>query len=253
MSDPNSFDGPVVAPADDKRRGLGRNTGERVAATPRVANSGGAGGFPLALIIVLALTIVGGGAMGYVLSEQLGTAQAELVTATERIRRLEEELNITGSTMSESDAKAQEQIEFWETETRKLWDMTKGNRSKIDDTAKDVDAVERSLRTLRTAADNMQASVTRLEKGLATTQALTTQVNDVSGALQDVTRNHRELTDRVNAVDQSSRALKASIDKRIGEQEQAVAAFDSFRRQMNSRINTMANDIAALKGTPAPN
>ena len=70
-------------------------------------------------------------------------------------------------------------------------------------------------------------------------------------SIRGLAASNRELIDKVNAADQTARALRASLERRVRENEEAVAAIDKFRQQLNRTISNLQGEVAALKAAQA--
>ncbi len=54
--------------------------------------------------------------------------------------------------------------------------------------------------------------------------------------MQRMVAGQRDLTDKVNVAQQSVSALQSGLAGRVSENEQAVAAIDAYRLQLNARL-----------------
>jgi DNA repair exonuclease SbcCD ATPase subunit len=216
------------------------------AAAPAAARTGPA--FPIPLIVVLGLIVAGGGWFGYVQHQQLTLAEAELSNSAARIKRLEEELNITGSTLSETSSATEEKISAQASETKKLQDSTDRNRNAINETRRALGRTDQALKATADRATALEALTAQQAKELEQQRALLARANE---SIRGLAASNRELVDKVNAADQTARALRASLERRVRENEEAVAAIDKFRQQLNRTISNLQGEVAALKAAQA--
>ncbi len=231
----------------DARRDI-RPSVARAASAP-ISPERAAAPVPIAIIVVLALIIIGGLGFAYVQTQQLKLANAQLTNAAERIKRLEEELNITGSTLSETSTAATQKISAQEAETRKLSDSSTRNRNAINETRRALGKTDTALGAVAGRAAALEALSAQHGKELEQQRALVARANE---SIRNLTAANRELVDKVNATDQSARALRASLERRMRENEEAIVAVDKFRQQVNRSMSALTTDVAALRAAAAP-
>lgn len=237
-------DDPVGAPRRDARRPVER-VNPAVQREPRSAKAPQGSGPGLGVIVILGLIVIIGGGLGYVLNQQLQLANAQVVAASERIRKLEEQLNVTGSTLSETSEKAAERISSGENTMGKLGDTLNRTRTIADENRRLIGRLDASLKALSDGVKALDALAAVQGKSLAQQQTVLARVAD---NLRDVTGTNRDLQDKINAAEQSVRAVRAGVERRVAANEQAISAIDAYRKQTNRTLTTLAADIAALKG-----
>ena len=251
----------AASPDDDPERREARREARRDAApaparaAPAAAHAAGNAArerngpaFPIPLIVVLGLIVIGGGWFGYVQHQQLTMAEAELSNSAARIKRLETELNITGSTLSETSSATEEKISAQASETKRLQDNTDRNRNAINDTRKALGRTDQVLKATSDRAAALEALAAQQGKELEQQRALLARANE---SIRSLAASNRDLIDKVNAADQTARALRASLERRVRENEEAIAAVDKFRQQVNRSIGNLSSEVAALKAAAA--
>ncbi|MDZ7825139.1 MAG: hypothetical protein U5R48_02740 [Gammaproteobacteria bacterium] len=133
MNDRNgdNLDGlPSIAPSRDDietRRSSRRGDGAPARTAP--ATTG------VVMNVVLAVLIAGLTACGWFLVTQndaLEQARSERAAAEERLARIEDRLSMTDQALDETESQTQSQIDFWESEIRKLWDVTNKRNRELD-------------------------------------------------------------------------------------------------------------------------
>ena len=234
-------------PVGDQRRDTRRTGAPEPAARrePRAAAAAVGAGPGIGTIVILGLIIIVGGALGYVLKQQLQLANTQLFAATDRIRKLEDQLNVTGSTLNETSEKAAERIRSGETAMSRLADSLNRTRATTDEHRRMLVRVDGVLKALTDNVNGLNATAAAQTKSLAQHQALLAKTAD---NLRDVTSTNRELQDKINAAEQNVRAVRAGVERRVAENEQAISAIDAFRKQTNRTLTTLSADVAALKG-----
>ena len=236
MADPGS----ISASRDDG------GSGQRRPREPRKdqRESGGAG-FGTWLMIVLLLA--GLGIAGWFILNQhqlLQAAAAEQASASDRIAVLEDRLRATDEVMSDTGADTREQLGFWESEIRKVWDIAyrdnrkwiKENQALLATHTDTLGSVTGQLSTLSeqlaTQSEALEATELALKK-LDTLGALSAQVSGIERAQAELSGQLTEL----NAQ---------GLTERILRNEQAVNAIDAYRVQLNSRLNDLRDRLDAM-------
>ena len=240
-----SPDSPSIAavPEDAHRRSP--------AASRRRGGSGDRGGRMVGFTLVLALLAAGLAVAGWFLVNQhrlLTEEQGRLADADRRIVALEERLRMTDQVMSETAGETDEQINFWESEIRKLWTVSnERNKKWIQDNQKLLRSQKATIQTLEATDKSLKSTVARHQNALGRQEEVADQLASIELQLQRVLRGQRDLVDKVNATAQTV----SGMDGSIGEHEQAIAAIDSYRRQFNTRLIDIERRLDALQPRPS--
>jgi len=209
----------------------------------------------MGLYLVLAVLVAGLVLAGWFIANQhqlLAQEGAALASAEERIARLEDRLRVTDEALTETGQTTSEQINFWESEIRKLWAVTNDrNRKWIKDNEAAIAKLDKTVATMEAADRDIKGTLGRHESAFAKQQSLVDQLTGMEVQLQQVLRSQRELVDRVNAAQQSVAGLQSSLANRVRENEQAVKAIDAYRLQLNSRLADIERRLSALAGAAA--
>ena len=241
MSDHNTTS--IAAAPDDARRRPVSN---------RRRSGGDGGGKSVFVNLVLAVLAAGLGAAGWFIANQhrlLTEEQARAGEADRRLQVLEERARMTDQVVSETGAETDEQLDFWESEVRKLWAVAnERNKGWIEDNQKQLRAQNSSIDSLQGSSKSLKSMVDRHEQALNQQQDLVDQLTSVELQLQQLIRGQRDLVDRVNA---NSRTL-ASLGGQVEEHDQAIAAIDSYRRQINNRLAQIDDRLAQIDDRSAP-
>lgn len=237
----------IAANPDDAggyRRGTRRSRG----------SSGGQGSRMLGTNLIMAVLVAGLVVAGWFIANQhqmLKAEQAALVSASERIAVLEDRLRVTDEAMTETGQDTQEQLGFWESEIRKLWAISnERNRKWIKANKAGVGQVKKSLASVETSVRDLNSAVGRHETAFAQQQAIIDQLASVELQLQQMVSSQRDLVDKVNESRQSVASLQSGLAGRVADNEQAVAAIDAYRLQLNNRIAALERRLDNV-GTPA--
>jgi chromosome segregation ATPase len=216
---------------------------------------GGDGGGSSRLMgnLLLAILVAGLMVAGWFIAEQYQSLQAEaeaLADARARIDVLEDRLRVTDEALTETGATTNEQINFWESEIRKLWAVSNDrNKQWIEDNQKSISALQQSLTGLEATTRDIRGTLGRHESAFARQQEVVDQLTAMEVQLQQIVRSQRDLVDRVNAASQSVASLNSGLANRVKETEEAVAAIDAYRLQLNSRLADLERRVNSLSGS----
>lgn len=236
--------GAIAADPGRAHRGSRRSRGR---------DSSGGGPLLYAVTTLLVIGLAGAGWFIFAQQEQLQRTTAALSSAEQRIARLEDRLRLTDETLSEADADTSKQLSFWESEIRKLWDIgnkrnrgwIEANRDSLGKVAANLDSAEADLAGLKSAVARLDASVGRQQEVADRVMALDT-------SLQRLVRQQRDLVDKVNAASQIAAGLKAGLEARVRENEQAIGAFDAQRAQLSADIRALRIAVEDRAPQPGP-
>ena len=236
-----------TAPDDARRRPA---SGGR----PRSGGNGRGGGRSITINLVVAALVAGLGVAGWFIANQhrlLVQEQSKVAEADSRLRALEERLRMTDQVMSETGAETEEEINFWESEVRKLWAVAnERNKKWIQDNQKLLQTQKAAIASLQSSDRALKSAVDNHDKAFNQQQALIDQLASIELQLQQVLRSQRDLVDRVNAATQTA----AVSSSRVTENEQAIAAIDAYRVQVNTRLSNIESRLrsSAPRREPTP-
>ncbi len=245
MPEPSSAPSISTAPDDARRRPAS-------GARPRPGGNGRGGGRSIFINLVVAALVAGLSVAGWFIANQhqlLVEEQRNAAEADGRLRALEDRLRMTDQVMSETEAETDEEINFWESEVRKLWAVAnERNRNWIQDNQKLLQTQKANIASLQSSDRTLKSAVDRHDKAFNQQQVLIDQLASIELQLQQVLRGQRDLVDRVNAITQTAAASKS----RVAENEQAIAAIDAYRVQVNTRLSSIESQLRSLAARPAP-
>ena len=205
----------------------------------------------VAFSLVLAVLAVGLAVAGWFIANQhqlLTAEQERLARANTRIEALEERLRMTDEVMSEAGVQTGEQFNLWESEIRKLWDISnKRNKKWIQDNQRLLNTQKTTIQSLEATDKSLKSTVARHEKALGRQDEVADQLASIELQLQRVLRGQRDLVDKVNTAVQTVAGVNSSVQ----EHEQAIAAIDSYRRQFNTRLVDIEQRLDALRTGPS--
>lgn len=234
---------PTIAPSQDDI--ASRRTSRRAEPVSARSRSSAAG---VVTNLVLALLIAGLTACGWFIATQndaLADARLERDQSVARLERIERRLSLTDEALSQTDAETQDQLQFWESEIRKLWDVSnKRNREWIEANQAAVAKLQTALEAQNRTLGEVRAQATDLRSAIGTQDAILEQITLLDRRASDLLRQQRTLTDSVNSLDQTT----AALDRRVDENEEAVQAIDAFRRDTIGRMTRLQERVDASSG-----
>jgi chromosome segregation ATPase len=238
----------AIAPSPEDAAGRRR---PGAAARRRPPEGGGGSRFLSTTVLVV---LIGGLAVaGWFIAQQFQMIRAEqqaLADARSRIEVLEDRLRVTDEALTERGQSTSEQINFWESEIRKLWAVTnERNRKWIEDNQKAIADLKGSLTQIQSTSRELQGTLGRHESAFKDQQRLIDEINSIQMQIQQVSRSQRDLVDKVNSAQQTVAQLRAGLAGRVEQTEQAVAAIDAYRLQLNSRLADIERRLSNLSGS----
>jgi chromosome segregation ATPase len=201
--------------------------------------------------ILLALMIAGFGIGGWFVfnqQQELLASERERAQTEDRLRHLEARLRATDETMTEAGADTDEQLNFWESEIRKVWDIAnKRNKKWIQDNQAAVASHQSTLNSVESSLADLRSAVSRNDTKLQQQGELIERLADVQEQVRTLVRQHRDLVDSVNTSRQVIATLKASLEPRVEKIEEAISAIDGSRRQTGAQWNRLRDRIEELE------
>ncbi len=222
----------------------------------RPGNGGGGAAKLIGLNFVVVLLVAGLVLAGWFIANQqqmLQAEQARVNQASERIQKLEDRLIATDSALSQGGQDTQEKIGFWESEIRKLWNISnERNRKWIKDNERNVGKLTKTLNGIEASNRDLKASVGRHESAFDKQQALVDQLTSLELQMQQIVRGQRDLVDKVNSATQSVSSMRANIAGKIDDNSEAVQSMDAFRVAINSRLADLERRLNSVPGAAGP-
>ena len=244
--DPSTSGGGISADPGDNRY---RSSGGSVSSGGRPQRGGsGGGGRGVGVSIVLAILIAGLAGAGWFIANQhqlIGEQQNALDQADGRLRQLEDRLRMTDEALSDTGDETKEQINFWESEIRKLWAVSnERNKKWIEDNKAGITKQGKDIASVTAAQRTMKSAVDRHDQAFKQQQDIIDQLASVELQFQQLLSSQRDLVDKVNALQQQVSSVKSDIAGRVAENEQAITAIDAYRRQINNRLNDLERRLS---------
>ncbi len=188
------------------------------------------GGSSLLFISLLGLINLGGLViLGLWFFNASGYQQETGQSFVQRISFLEEEISSMKAVNEESIDSLEEQTKFIDKEIRKLWDLSnKRNR-------KNIDSLTIQLTEVKTSFEKLFKSNNSI---LAKQRARALEI----AKLEKVQADLKIKLTNLNALSESS-----DISEKLKSQEEAIAAFDAYRKQVNRALLELEEKLDKLQ------
>jgi len=232
------------------------------------ASHGGGGGWMIACLVLVVLIAV----MGVWFQKQMTVLQAQMderiSESSQELGNLQSRLSATDESLNQSSDKLLDtvrvhgkKLEENNTEIRKLWDLSnKRNRADIAEQSKKLTALSATLNEVKKAQAGVDGKLQGINKDTA---ALKKQVDSAVAAVNKSSEQWQTrisqmqtqvdvLAENINQLESQQQSLKnglakvekgqaglAALKDRLDETEAAIAAFDSYRLQVNSRLDKL--------------
>ena len=188
------------------------------------------GGSSLLFVSLLGLINFGGLLiLGLWFFNSSGYQQEAGQSFVERISFLEEEIDSMKSVNEETLDSLEEKTKFIDKEIRKLWDLSnKRNRKNIDSLTTQINEIKESYKELSKSTNSI----------LAKQRARGLEIARLEKVLSDL----KTKLSNLNTFDENS-----DIAEKLGSQQEAIAAFDAFRVQMNRALIEIEEKLNELQ------
>jgi chromosome segregation ATPase len=230
-----------------------RRSGKSGSSGRRRSGSSSGGGKMIGVNLILACLVAGIVIAGWFIANQhqLLTAEKKALDEAEvRIAVLEDRLMVTDEAMSASEEDTEQKIGFWETEIRKLWAVSNDrNRKWIKDNEAALTKLLKTLNAIESSNRQLATSVGRHEGAFKQQQTIIDQLTGMEISIQQLANTQRDIVDKVNKASQTVSSLRAGLASRVTENEQAVAAIDAYRIQVNSRLANIERRLETIGGS----
>ncbi len=217
---------------------------DRIGDVPKVAgdSGGGGGGGSAGWLVWLVIVVLLGGV--YYLYQQLDVARAQLTLDQQRILRLEKQINITDESVTESSDQMQKQVQFLDTEIRKLWDnVWKKHKAELAGHDQRLAALEKSLKA-------SQGELSQTRQQLQSDREQLSALKQQLAKAQSATAANSKRIDELRKNGQLA-AEVARLEQRVAANEEWLASVNAFRRQINGDITALRESISRHHSAPA--
>ena len=222
-------------------------------ARPRgaAARAPGGGGGGLLGRLVLTVTFIAAAvacAWAWQLQMAMDKTQQELAATVERVNELEMYLSDTDETFNQRATKINEDVDFWKTEIRKLWDWrNKEAKPALEKLETQMSSANTNIKRLRSASDEQGNDLMTLRNDLAQLKKLSGDLERMAATAKRAQTDVERLADGVN----KATLERAALNKRVNSNEEWIESINAFRKQVNGNISRLEAQIRAVNSAPA--
>jgi len=213
--------------------------------------AGGNHGWLYATLALAVVVLV----LGAYFFRQVSTMQARLDNqfgqSSEELEKIASQLSATDESLNQSSGKVSETLALHGDEIRKLWDVSnKRNKEWIQKNQADIDKLEKQRAEINKSLAALQADMTALktqnQQYVMQRNQMQTQLDLASESVKQAEAKvaaQKKVIDQFSGMLPSLKALAAAqaqgggLDLRLTDVEAALTASDSYRTQVNSRLD----------------
>ncbi len=236
--------GSISASRDDDIPGLGRSVGGGHGGNRGGRRPEGGGGSSLATNLILMLVVAGLGVGGwFVMNQQslLTQAHSDQQAAEARLKVLEDRLRATDEVMTDTGEDTKEKLGYWESEIRKVWDVAyKVNRGWIKENQALLAQHKKELAQMTTGIAAIKGDLSAQGDGLSDLTQRLAALDELTVKVEAVIAGQDKLAKNIANIDTSA------LLERVMRNEQAVAAIDAYRVQLNRRLTELQSRLDAM-------
>jgi len=204
---------------------------------------GGQGPWLLVSLALLTLVLVLGAWTYREITQLRGQLETAMDRSGQRLDNLESLLSATDETLSQSANSIQGRLKTHMNEIRKLWDVSnKRNRGWIKDNEQALAALENTTGELRKGMEKLRGELAALREQLKRAvdeQGKTrTQVDMLAETVQQLEAADARQEKQLQQL-QALREEWQNLDERLQDIDEAIKAFDAYRRQVNERLQKL--------------
>ncbi len=205
---------------------------------------------------LLGLAVLGLAALGWIAfraQTELDALRSQNQSSSLRLAEIETRLQITDQDRSRADTEIEGQIDFWEDEIRKLWTVSnERNRNWITQNQNSLKSQQTTITEMSREVDSLSAAVSRVESGLANQQEVLNRLDVLSRQVTEFGRLVRDSTDKANTASITLARMESELSKLLQENAEFQASVDSFRRQVNTRIEELRGQMQSAESGSNP-
>ncbi|MGI9280630.1 MAG: hypothetical protein ACR2PX_13560 [Endozoicomonas sp.] len=235
----------------------GTPPGKKGGTGPSPAGKGGKGGNGLTwLLLVMILVLGAGGVWQFKLMQQelADTRQALKATQT-KLSMVTGEVTATGENLDQSGSAMRSELKVMDSEIRKLWDVAnKRNRQWIlinkDNVVKALKEAEEAGKTADKAVGELSVLQKRMREMDQLMKAISTEQLAAQGEMTDSLARFDKQVGEMKKLVADQKKLQSELTKKVEDQQQAVKAVDSFRVQVNRKLQQLEDTVRDLTQPP---
>ncbi|WP_252176514.1 hypothetical protein [Endozoicomonas sp. 4G] len=212
----------------------------------------GKGGNGLTWLLLVMIIVLGAGGVWQfrLMQQQLADTRQALKVTQEKLSTVTGEVTATGENLDQSGSALRSELEVVNSEIRKLWDVSnKRNRQWILINKDNVVKALKEAEEAGKAADKASGQLNALQKSIREMDQLMKAISTEQLAAQGTMTESLAKFDK--QVTEMSK-LQAELTRKVANQQQAVKAVDSFRIQVNRKLQQLEETVRDLTQPPEP-
>ena len=219
------------------------------ASRPGVARQSSFNGLLVFVIVVMAIMMGIGGYTLWQVQQKLETANVLLARGQENVKALDERLAATGTDVSKTLRKMQDEIKTNFSEIDKLWAVSyrtnrldiATNKNDIGEQTRRVTHLDDQMAMLLNAVSDASVRISTVADDMVEIQRSLTDEN--AEVLTEVALVRGQVQDVADILGANQRALSA-INQRLDDFDAAVESTNRFRSQLNERMVELERSAA---------
>lgn len=240
----------------------GQSAGKGTSTPPVATSSKGINSLLALLVLALLLACGWLGQQVWQMKSQVTEMNSSLDLARKRIDQLGQEVFVTGSSFTESGNVIEQKFKFFDSEIRKLWDVSnKRNKASIKKNTTQIGAVSSDLKKISNQHKSDQSQLKSLKDQQAGLTKKLKQVNSqliaenttMRATLEDQSEQMLLVRGELELMQRRLKSVPNDLAQRVKNNEEAVEAIDAARRQLINSINQLQSRLNLLQGGPAGN
>ncbi len=223
--------------------------------TARRGSSGPSGASVSGIYALLVLAVIGVAVLGWFAfraQTDLDALRSQDLISSARLAEIETRLQITDEDRSRADTEIEGQIDFWEDEIRKLWALSnERNKNWITENQNSINSQQTKITEMSKEVDGLNTALARVEAGLENQQEVLNRLDVLSRQVTEFGRMVRDSTDKANTTSITLARMESELSKLLEENAEFQASVNSFRRQINTRMEELRASIRATDSAPS--
>lgn len=238
------------------RRGGARTRSEAHPSTS-LSNKKSSSWFSQFMVLILVVGLAGLSFFFIQQSKQLDQLQSRFDELEAKIVSTDESLNQSGSVLGVKLGAQQATLDKHWSEIKKLWGVANDrNRKAIDEQKETLEAQAKTIKALEASSAARKKEVAGLKASLdKASKSLETVINSSLAAkleVNDLNDRSQSVIGQMNEMEKSLEKLGQNLMKRVSTNEEAIAAIDAYRLQVNRDIQQIKQQIQNISGSPRP-
>ncbi|WP_062266330.1 hypothetical protein [Endozoicomonas arenosclerae] len=217
----------------------------------------GKGGSGLTWLLLVMIIVLGAGGVWQfkLMQEELAETRKALASTQERLSSVTGEVTATGENLDQSGSALRSELKVVNSEIRKLWDVAnKRNRQWIlinkDNVVKALKEAEEAGKTADKASGQLSSLQKRIREMDQLMKAISTEQLAAQGEMTESLARFDKQVAEMKKLVADQKKLQTELTGKVEDQQQAVKAVDSFRVQVNRKLQQLEDTVRDLTQPP---